>query len=85
MTVEHHSFLIRIWRETTKNMAPFGEWQGEIEHIQCGRRWKFDSIDKFLALINVDQQLNQQTENLEDQAESDFLSFHPRKTPGKEK
>ena len=84
MTVEHHSFLIRIWREALSNLSTTGEWQGEVEHIQSGRCWTFDSIDKYLALIKVDQQGNERMEHLEDQAESDSLSFPLKESLGKE-
>ncbi|GEM_PF-4724983 len=30
------SFLIRIWKDT-----PEGEWRGQVEHIQTGRKAHF--------------------------------------------
>ena len=35
----------QMWREPTSELPEqTAGWQGEIEHIQSGRRWLFDSI-----------------------------------------
>ena len=46
-------------------MAPFGEWQGEIEHIQSGRRWTFDEVEKYLSVIKVEEQDIEMIENFD--------------------
>jgi hypothetical protein len=44
------SFLIRLWREPNSELPEqTAGWQGEVEHIQSGRRWKssilYESLD----------------------------------------
>jgi hypothetical protein len=44
---EYASFLIRMWREVDPTAPDVGtEWRGEIEHIQSGRQWSFDTLDE---------------------------------------
>jgi hypothetical protein len=46
------SFLIRLWREvSTDATAPIADWQGEVEHIQSGQCWVFDTWDKLLVFL----------------------------------
>jgi len=46
------SFLIRLWREPTSQLSgQTAGWQGEVEHIQSGRRRKFDGLDQLFATI----------------------------------
>jgi len=46
------SFLVRLWREPASELPErTAGWQGEVEHIQSGRRWKFDSLDQLFAAI----------------------------------
>jgi len=65
MPIEYTSFLIRVWREPTpphsasrpelggseggQGGAP--DWQGEVEHIQTGERWSFNSLDELLGFL----------------------------------
>jgi hypothetical protein len=28
-----------------------GDWQGEVEHIQSGRQWRFHSLDELLGWL----------------------------------
>ena len=55
------SFLIRLWRQTgpLKDHGP-REWQSEVEHIQSGQRWSFNTIDGLLDFMR------QQAEGLEE-------------------
>ena len=50
---DYASFLVRLWRrrepEPTQNAA---SWQGEVEHVQSGRRWSFDSLERLLAILS---------------------------------
>lgn len=44
---QYASFLVRLWH--CAESAPEdsnGQWQGEIEHIQSGRRWAFGSAQE---------------------------------------
>jgi hypothetical protein len=43
------SFLVRMWRDGLED-GPAG-WQGELEHIQSGQRWAFDSLDEMHHLL----------------------------------
>ncbi len=46
------SFLIRIWRERDPEQPEWlGDWQGEIEHIQSGRRWTFHTMRDMFSLL----------------------------------
>ena len=46
------SFLIRLWREPTSQLPEqAADWQGEVEHIQSGRRWMFDGLDQLFDSI----------------------------------
>ncbi len=55
------SFLIRLWREPTSELPEQAAgWQGEVEHIQSGRRWLFESLDQLFASIR------QEAEGLEE-------------------
>lgn len=50
----YHSFLLRIWRERSLNHPDnvAAEWQGEIESIQTGERWTFESLDEMLVFLH---------------------------------
>ncbi|MFQ6102263.1 MAG: hypothetical protein ACE5OS_13670 [Anaerolineae bacterium] len=51
-SIEYASFLIRLWREASANAtAPAADWQGEVEHIQSGRRWTFSTLDELLGFL----------------------------------
>jgi len=46
------SFLVRLWREPTLELPePATGWQGEVEHIQSGQRWEFDTVDEVLNFL----------------------------------
>jgi len=46
------SFLVRLWREPTLELPEQTTgWQGEVEHIQSGQRWAFDTLDEALSLL----------------------------------
>jgi hypothetical protein len=44
--VEYASFIIRIWRMTGLDAQgnPYN-WQSEVEHIQSGKTWTFDTLE----------------------------------------
>lgn len=46
------SFLVRLWREPASELPEqIAGWQGEVEHIQSGRRWRFDGLDQLFDSI----------------------------------
>jgi hypothetical protein len=46
------SFLVRLWcEESPESAEPVAGWQGEIEHIQSGQRWTFNSLDEMLMFL----------------------------------
>ena len=47
------SFLVRMWREGTELPELNGHWQGEVEHVQTGRRWAFDNLDELLGFLRL--------------------------------
>jgi hypothetical protein len=50
--VPYLSFLIRLWFESSLPAAASApEWHAEVEHIQSGRRWAFDSLDELLEFV----------------------------------
>ena len=53
MSIEYHSYLIRIWRETSSSSAHHGDWHGEVEQIQSGACWTFQSVETLLDLIKA--------------------------------
>jgi hypothetical protein len=50
--IEYASFLIRLWREASADAtASASNWCSEIEHIQSGRRWAFNTLDETLSFL----------------------------------
>ncbi len=50
----YKSFLIRLWREpASEQPEQTAHWHGELEHIQNGHRWTFDSLDHLFDLIRL--------------------------------
>ena len=46
------SFMVRIWRRV--NSTAEGDpcrWLGEIEHLQSGQHWRFDTLDELPELL----------------------------------
>ena len=49
---EYVSFLVRMWREEDpERPGRFGDWQGEVEHIQSGRHWTFVRLEEMLDFL----------------------------------
>lgn len=46
LTLNRHSFLVRIWRETDD-----ARWQGSIEHVRTGETIAFQSLDELSAFV----------------------------------
>jgi hypothetical protein len=45
------SFLIRLWCEPDESPARVAGWRGEVEHIQSGHHWTFDTLDEMLSFL----------------------------------
>lgn len=53
MSIEYASFLIRIWREVGGDPVSLSTgWHSEIEHIQTGERWSFDTLEALLDFLH---------------------------------
>ena len=63
--LEYKSFLLRLWRETN-DQSPRTDWRAEIEHIQSGERWGFNTLDEMLEF------LQQEMDDTKDSADADF-------------
>jgi hypothetical protein len=51
-SIEYASFLIRLWREERADRsAVAADWQSEVEHIQTGERWTFDTLNELLTFL----------------------------------
>jgi hypothetical protein len=54
MPIDYASFMIRLWRENDpQSPAPKSDWLAEVEHIQSGEHWKFNTLDDLLAFLQV--------------------------------
>jgi hypothetical protein len=51
MTLEYASYLVRLWRDQDPASRE-SNWQGEIEHIQSGERWMFESVDELFTFLH---------------------------------
>lgn len=51
-SIRYASLLIRLWRhESAEGAASAGEWQSEVEHIQTGQCWTFESLNNLLTFL----------------------------------
>jgi hypothetical protein len=48
--IEYASFIVRIWRKSglDANGNPY-DWQSEVEHIQSGQTWSFNTLEELQA------------------------------------
>lgn len=54
-SIEYASFLIRIWRKgETQDSATHGEWLSDVEHIQTGERWGFNTLQELLDFLRYE-------------------------------
>jgi hypothetical protein len=45
--MKYASFLVRFWRLPARNGGEItAPWQSEVEHIQSGKTWSFDTLDE---------------------------------------
>jgi len=47
---KYASFVVRIWRDQSSG-EQLGHWCGEIEQIQSGERWPFNTLSDLLAFL----------------------------------
>jgi hypothetical protein len=51
-SIEYASFLVRMWRADDAEAVPSGcLWRGEVQHIQSGQEWRFDSLKELLGFL----------------------------------
>lgn len=47
------SLLVRMWREDgAPDLAAVADWHSEVEHIQSGKLWKFETLNDLVAFIH---------------------------------
>jgi len=51
ISIEYTSFLVRMWREADPRQDSPQAWRSEVEHIQTGQRWTFETLDELLDLL----------------------------------
>ena len=51
ITDEYASFLIRLWREQSREKEPAGDWEIQVEHIQSGKRRQFSTFDQMVLYL----------------------------------
>ncbi len=54
--VQYASFLVRLWRLSDRNgIGMPARWQSEVEHIQSGKMWKFNTLEELSAFLQQSQ------------------------------
>ncbi|GIK40896.1 MAG: hypothetical protein BroJett011_47290 [Chloroflexota bacterium] len=48
---QYKSFLLRLWQEG--EAEPSAAWRGEVESIQTGQKWQFDSLTTVFELLQT--------------------------------
>jgi len=48
---QYQSYLLRLWQ--VKAADGTATWQGEIESIQSGQKWQFDSLEVMVNLLRT--------------------------------
>ena len=52
MPATYLSFLVRLWHEPNmESPVQPTHWKGEVEHIQSGQRWTFETLDEVLSFL----------------------------------
>jgi hypothetical protein len=52
ISVQYASFLIRLWCEGVAEAQDWTTgWHSEVEHIQTGERWEFQTVDQLLSFL----------------------------------
>jgi hypothetical protein len=59
-TIEYASFLIRLWRKNSgANSDEPLDWSSEVEHVQSGERWTFESLSDLLGFLRRETESEQ--------------------------
>ncbi len=48
---QYSSFLVRLWQEEEAGTP--ATWHGEVESIQTGRKWQFDSLELTIGFLRI--------------------------------
>ncbi len=51
ISVEYASFLVRMWREDGPEPGGLQVWRSEVEHVQTGQRWTFETLEELLDFL----------------------------------
>ncbi len=50
--ITYLSLLVRMWHEEdSKAAATPGDWHSEVEHIQSGQQWKFETLNDLVNFV----------------------------------
>ncbi len=50
--IQYASFLVRLWRLPGLNgSGTSARWQSEVEHIQSGKTWSFNTLEDLCAFF----------------------------------
>lgn len=56
-SIEYVSFLVRLWREVSgEGLDRSANWHSEVEHIQTGERWDFETLQELLDFLRCEAQ-----------------------------
>ena len=54
MPLDYASFMIRLWRENDpQSSSPKSDWLSEVDHIQSGGHWTFNTLDELLDFLRI--------------------------------
>ncbi len=68
LMIEYGSFLIRIWRTIGTDPADRESgWKSEMDHIQSGHSWSFNSIEELFAFLQEFSEVSENLERIEEQ------------------
>jgi hypothetical protein len=67
--IEYASYLIRLWREKPQVVTLPAAWQVEVEHIQSGQHWSFDTFEELISFLR----LQTEEQNIGKHCEVDYL------------
>lgn len=60
-STHYASYLVRLWRKASgEGSLKKPCWHSEVEHIQSGGRWAFDTAEDLLAFLGQQMEPNEQ-------------------------
>ncbi len=60
------SLLVRLWYVPTREG---GRWEGEVEHVQSGRRWWFGDLESMVKFLSVPEGIVQSSSGIQDDSQ----------------